>query len=244
MKLNSCILVSTIFFVGLGCIFYADLPSAKYTVTTAQFLRIYPRATHIALLGCTPHPTAYLRKQGAHLSLLENIRLEDFLDIPYLQDSFHTTFIRCKEQAVDQLIIAYLPIYYMEMRTLLGVEFITGCHLFFKQLAPSIMQLIKMNAEAVGYDGTVTLIFPTDEQLNRVPSALDETEDRYRYLVKQFPRLHNLERSSVNTISIINNQASVEDDELIRYFKYEYLFEKRVAYKKMNIGKERFHKYA
>ncbi len=221
-------------------VWYSHTPSTVRVYTGDQF-DIPADCKHIALLGCTPNPTNYIREQLNNGDLLAHIKLDDFLDIPYLQDSFARTLLLCKEDAIDHLIIAYLPIYYLELRQLLGSHFLEGCRKFLVCIIPQIQVLIAQAIKQVDYTGKVTLIIPTDCQLKHVPYEISGLDERIRYLIKQFPRLQNLSRSNVHSITIINNKESAEDDKIIDYFQYEYLYEKRIAFLKRNTGKERFH---
>src|SRR5271154_6740858 len=71
---------------------------------------------HIALIGCTPNPTDYLKEHRNTPGILQTVALHDFLDMEYVRDSFDRTFLRCIEHGVEHLVIAYLPIYYVQMR--------------------------------------------------------------------------------------------------------------------------------
>ncbi len=206
-----------------------------------DYFVIPSESKHIALLGCTPHPTEYIKKNNNSRQLLHTIKLADFLDIDYVRDSFKKTFSLCKEHDVDHLVIAYLPIYYSGMRKLLGEHFVDGCRIFFKRIIQEIIAIIEQSIVDTEFTGDVTLIIPPDYQLARVPQEISGIDERIRYLIKQFPVLKNISGSSLETITIINNRASREDDRLIDYLQYEYLYEKRIAFKKSDTGKERFH---
>ncbi len=204
--------------------------------------RIPKTTKQCALLGCTPNPSQFLKKHNNNAQLLHNLKIDNFLDRDYLIDSFDRTLLICKEQAIDTLIIAYLPIYFIELRQLLGNNFIHECTLFLRNFAKEIVPLITQRAATVGYPGHIMLIIPPDYQLAKIPISPISVDERIAYLIKQFPRITNIAQSSLDTITIINNAANKEDDMLITYLKYEYLFEKPINYKTCSIGKERFHK--
>lgn len=75
----------------------------------------------------------------------------------------------------------------------------------------------------------------------QIPELITQQNDRIRYLIKQFPTLKNINDSALDTITIINNEQSSEDEMLIAYLKYEYLFEKPIEYHTSSLGKPRFH---
>lgn len=196
---------------------------------------------HLALLGCTPHPTHYLANHGNDKELIRNLHIADFLDIAYVTDSYVRTFELCKEREIDHLLIAYLPIYFVRMKSMLGDQFVQYSRLYFKRIIPEITELIKKAQEQTDYQGKTTLIMPTDREMAQVPALVAQKDDRTRYLIKQFPKLQNISNSQLSTITIINNANSQEDDMLIAYLKYEYLFEKPLAYHTASLDKERFH---
>lgn len=168
--------------------------------------------------------------------------MDDFLDREYVRDSFVRTFNVCKQQGVDHLIIAYLPIYFVRMRPVLGDQFVASCRMFFSNIMPDMTKLIEEAAWQVGYTGHATLIIPPDYQMARVPHEIADKDERIRYLIKQFPRLRNMKESVLKTITIINNEQSSEDDRLIAYLKYEYLYERPIIYRNCSTGKKQFHK--
>lgn len=226
----------------LACMHYQHrISSQRVCVYTGDSFFIPHETKNLALLGCTPHPSAYLARYDNNSKLLSTITLNDFLDKDYLCDSFKRTFTLCKEHHIDHLLIAYLPIYYLAMYKQLGTQFVKNCRTFLDQILKEIPLLIEQIIREVDFKGKVTLIAPPDYQLSRVPSTLENLEERFRYLIKQFPTLKNLSESALEKITIINNKASQEDDALIDYLKYEYLYEKRVIFEKLNIEKERFH---
>ncbi|MFA6066334.1 MAG: hypothetical protein WC707_04115 [Candidatus Babeliaceae bacterium] len=220
---------------------YINERSKRVLVYTGDQVILTHHAQHVALLGCTPHPTAYLKRNNNNGELLRTLKLEDFLDIEYLKNSFERTFSCCKEQKIDHLIIAYLPVYYVDMRELLGKDFVQYCRVFLNRMAQEMPDIIEKTARASAFTGTTTLVIPPDYQLERVPHYLNGMPERIKYLIKQFPRITN--KAKLETITVINNTQSQEDDMLIDYLQYEYLYEKPITYKKCVTGKDRFHKY-
>jgi hypothetical protein len=232
----------TILSISAAIIFYRyGARSEKIEIYTGDCFCIPQNCKNLALLGCTPNPTNYLKEQTDIANVLQTITLDDFLDIDYLQDSFDQTFALCKEHGVDHLLLAYLPIYYIGMHELLGNQFVSGCRIFLNRIIKNIAPIIEKCSANSGFKGKITLIIPMDYQLARVPLSITGIGERIRYLIKQFPKLKNITESSLETITIINTQESAENDMLINYLQYEYLYEKPVAYKKCNISKERFH---
>lgn len=242
--MNKIRTISSLLVVIVCALYGAQLVhSAKEQVTTytGDHFIIPHECRHIALLGCTPHPTQYLAEHGNNADCLRNISINNFLDIAYVADSFNETFKVCKKQGVDHLIIAYLPIYFMRMRAVLGNQFVTYCRMFFNSIVPEMKQLIKHAAQQTEYTGKITLIIPPDYQLARVPESIENKDDRIRYLIKQFPSFKNITSSALETIIIINNEQSSEDAMLISYLKYEYIFEKPINYITCSTGKKQFH---
>ena len=235
-----CGSLAIISILGLLFIFGNYTADINIYCYTGDSFYIPQKCTNIALLGCTPHPMAYLRKHDD--ADLKNLTLNDFLDRDYLIDSFIKTFLICNERHIDHLIIAYLPIHFVEIRQLLGNQFISQCPIFLNNIAQEVKQIIEKVKKDVGFENEVTLIIPPMHQLARIPNKIDSFEERVRYLIKQFPLLKNISQSSLTTITVINNKSSDEDDKLIDYLKYEYLFEKSLVFEKCAIGKERFHK--
>lgn len=203
-----------------------------------------PHCKHIALLGCTPHPTTYLKEDKNRQISLENIKIADFLEVDYLLDSFSRTILLCSQEHIDHLVIAYLPVHFIEMRELLGDQFISQCRMFLNRIGAEIKPIIEQTVEALGFKGNISLILPTDYSIERVPEKIGSLDERVRYLIKELPTLKDIANSSLAIISIINNKPSEEDDKLIDYLKYEYLYEiDHIEFRKYAIGKERFHQY-
>ncbi len=115
--------------------------------------------------------------------------------------------------------------------------------MFFERIPTEIPPFIHNAIATYGYDGNVTLILSSRTAIQHVPSSVGSVHDRIRYLIKEFPRITNLNQSQVETIAIINNKASQEDDQLISYLKYEYVYQRPVMYEKYTTNKERFHSY-
>ncbi len=198
---------------------------------------------HVAFLGCTPHPTKYLKElPNHHIAILNEITLSKIIDIDDLFDSFCKTLFICKNNNVDHLIIAYLPIYFMELKQLLGKNFIQGIQQFFKNIVPSIIMLISQAKIHSRYTGNITLILPPVDQLTLIPEHFNHPATRTAYLAKQFPRIKNIDACPIETITIINNENDAESRELINYFSYTYLLKKPITYQIHAIGKKRFHK--
>lgn len=232
-------------FIIAGMLFAASVfkpANRQVQASVSEQFTIPTGCEHIALIGCTPHPTEYLKQHNNDPSCLKTIRIHDFLDREYLADSYERTCLICKEQQVDHLIIAYLPIYFMRMRALLGDQFVRCCRKFLSNIKNDMVAVIEAAAQKVGYTGQVTLILPSDQQLSRVPTDLTEKEDRVRYLIKQFPFFINRGTSQLKRVTIINNEDSSADDMITSYLKYEYLYDSPVAYATCSTGKKQFHK--
>jgi len=238
--------IVAIILIGLcavfGIIMLEHREHAQVTVYTGDQFTIPDSCKHIALIGCTPNPTNYLAEHGNNPDCLKGLRASDFLDAAYVQDSFERTFAICKELGVDHLVIAYLPIYFVRMRPVLGDQFVCFCRMFLTNITADMTSLIKKAAQQAGYAGQATLIIPMDYQLAHVPFEITGKDERIRYLIKQFPVLKNITQSALSTITIINNEQSAEDEMIIAYLKYEYLYDKPIQYLTRSTGKKLFHK--
>ena len=216
---------------------------SRIEVYTGESITLSNKDRKIGFLGCTPHPTRYLQSQQHPLRALQDVTLATIIDTDDVQDSFNKTIELCVQHDIDHLFIAYLPIYCIDMRPILQHQFVEGCMLFFERIHAEILPFIHNAITAYGYDGNVTLILPSRTTIQHVPVSIGSIDDRIRYLIKEFPRITNLNQSQVTTIAIINNKESQEDDQLISYLKYEYLYERPVTYEKYTTNKERFHSY-
>ncbi|HEX2977760.1 MAG TPA: hypothetical protein VHO47_01430 [Candidatus Babeliales bacterium] len=227
----------------LFCIIAYSLYNAhpeRVRIYTAINFEIPKNCKTLGIIGCTPHPTQYL-KDNPHASF-DQISLQEFLDVAYMEDSFYKTFEQCKQQNIDHLLIAYLPIYFVEMKRLKDAHFIKTCRSFFSSIKEEVKELIKKTAKKSNYLGEITLILPAEEQLLKIPAFLENADERIAYLVKQLPSLKNLSSSDLKTVVIINNVECTESEKIIELLKYEYLFERKIEYLSCAIGKERFHK--
>lgn len=245
-----CILVGGIFCILVGALgvfiirlHKADLNTGRVSVHVADHCVIPRGVTHVGLLGCTPHPTNYLKNNPEGINGLADITIGDLLDVPYVYDSFVRTFTACKQHTIEHLIIAYLPVYYVGMRALCKDRFVSSIKTFLTAIIEDMRSLITKAAHVTNYQGSIVLLLPPSYQLDRVPMEITSLDERCRYLVKQFPKIQNIAESSLAKIIIINNRESPEDDALINYFKYQYLFKKAISFDTVHINKERFHKY-
>ncbi len=173
------------------------------------------------------------------------LTLEDLIDINDLEDSFKQVLHLCIKNKVDHLLIAYLPIYFVKMKMLTGKKFIEQSHEFMTIIAPQVARFIENIAQKEQITIPITIVVPPKEALEKVPSSIISKEDRVRYLIKQFPKLT---LTDTQTILIINNKGSSnkgssQNDGIIRYLKYEYLFDKPLTYEVCETDKKRFHKY-
>lgn len=217
--------------------------TSSVTCYTGNHIYLKRDDKHVAFLGCTPHPTKYLKGlPNDHKAILNEITLSNIIDIDDLLDSFCKTLFICKNNNVDHLIIAYLPIYFMELKQLLGKNFIQGIQEFFKNIVPSIILVISQAKSHSRYTGNITLILPPVDQLKLIPLHFKYPATRTAYLAKQFPRIKNIDAYPIETITIINNENDAESQELINYFSYTYLLKKPITYQVHAIGKKRFHK--
>ena len=244
MKLNSKRLVALCFGI-VACIFFfrGIVHNAPQDIALYKGCSFKVPATckHLALLGCTPHPTHYI-KQGGKVDLCY-LKLADFLDVTQLRDSFSQVPILCKNNKIDHLLIAYLPIYFVELQALLKNNFVSSCNIFLAVTASQVVSLLRELKNKLYPELSISLVLPNDEALRQVPSQKVSVEDRIRYSIKQFPRLRNIKESVLEVITIINNKNSGQDDGIINYMKYEYLFEKTLLYKILETSKTKFHTY-
>lgn len=224
-----------------GLYYYSTLPTTtEVQVVTRTTFTVVPGYKRVALLGCTPHPTAYL-SQSNHKEMA-HLELKDFLDLAYLKDSFIQVLKICEDQKIDHLLIAYLPAYFVKMRQQLKEQFVKECQIFLHTVAPQIATFIRKLKKELALTVSVTIVVPPRESLEKVPANLSSFEERIRYLIKQFPRLDGI--GHLESILIINNKSSsTEDSGIINYFKYEYLFEPPVRYLTSETTKKRFHQY-
>ncbi len=130
------------------------------------------------------------------------------------------------------------------MHHLVHHRFISGSRLFLKKIVPQMQQLIKEEARKLNCTTSITIVAPPRSALKKVPSSRILIDDRIRYLIRQFPHLNGISDSELDTIVIINNHGEDDqNDNIIRYFKYEYLFEKPIKYEAINTNKPKFHQY-
>lgn len=211
-------------------------------VLTSNFLQIPKETNHIGLLGCTPHPSNIIT-QNSTVSEIKKIKLEDFVDVNDLTDSFSQVIKLCIDNSIDTLIIAYLPVYFVDFKQKVKDNFIIFSVLFLEKIAPQIHQLLKSISNELHYNGKIFLVLPSTHKLYHVPESRISFDERVRYLIKQFPKLFAIEKSKLEKISIINNKDTEQNEGLINYLKYEYLFEKPIQYTTLSTNKKRFHKY-
>jgi len=105
-------------------------------------------------------------------------------------------------------------------------------------------KLITQVQHETGSTIPVTLITPALYMLKKIPSNIDNFNHYARYLIKQFPVLDR-NKSELETITIINTQTTdtAQNDKIIDYLSYEYLYERPIKYQSYNISKDHFHRY-
>ena len=226
------------FYVYYRGIRTADTPVGVSVSTGTSFV-IPKGCKRLALLGCTPHPTVYLSQKNP--KALNTLELKDILDLDDLKDSFTQVLRICENNQIDHLLIAYLPIYFVKMRQLLKERFVPEAEAFLKAIAPQIATFIQELKKELDIQLPVSLLIPPKAALEKVPIELVSPEERVRYSIKQFPKLIGIDR--LDSLVIINNKGSSQNDGILRYLRYEYLFEPPISYEVYGTQKERFHKY-
>ncbi len=239
-----------IFFAAIGIFFTYYICQNRYkkiiknnkiNVYTGDNFVIPANCKKLAFTGCTPHPSKYLKEKNGGIELLKTITLNDFLDVEYLRDSFDRTFSLCKQHEADHFLLAYLPIYYIEMHPILKEDFMQGCRIFLDRIVDDIVELMQESMDRIGFNKEVTLVIPTDYQIAHVPHELSGMDERVKYLIKELPKFKDISKSSLSSVLLINNIASVEDEKLISLLEYEYLYEKPISFDKSAIDKKPFH---
>lgn len=211
-------------------------------IYTSEIFYIPKNVKHLALLGCTPQPGKFVQ-QKCNVEALKNIKLNEFLDIEYLRDSFTTVLTLCKNNNIDHLLIAYLPVYFVDLKQILGSQFIEGSIDFFNAIKPQIQNLLQDIQNDMHCAVPITIIIPTIAKLKQIPNRRIDNAERIQFLIKQFPKIGNLNSSHIEMITIINNKGSDQNEDIINYLSYEYLLDKKLNYGVLETNKEKFHKY-
>ncbi len=199
----------------------------------------------IALLGATPNPTLFLQSNRSAAGQLGRIRIDDFIDVSYLSDSFEEVLKLCVEQRIDHLVLAYLPVYYSKIREEYGEKAPQMIETFLASIVPQMREIIADVARKNTINIAVTIMPPVAHEINRMPAKVDSPRHYAQYLIKEFPHL-DFCNSPLETVVIINtNQAknATETEDIISYLQYEYLFERLLVYEKAFIERPSVHKY-
>lgn len=231
------ILLSTLGIYKLGI--FTD--AQPVSLISSNKFRISNNIKRLAIMGCTPHPSSYLEKNIDKKISLKNLKLKDFLDIQDLEDSLEQLIKCCMDNQADHLLIAHLPIHYVKLKEMLGNNFIKEMTYFLNSIGPEMKEIVTKVKNKLKYEKNITIILPAKESLAKIPNHELSYEDRILYLIKQFPRFLGI--NYLDKIIIINNKGSRQNDGLINYLKYEYLFEKPIKYEIASLNKERFYKY-
>ena len=229
--------LSAVYF--FGGIRLSDTSLTGVTVSQGAVFSVPKGVNRLALLGCTPHPTNYLEKVATPRKMAD-LTLADLIDLHDLEDSFRQILHLCVTHKVDHLLIAYLPIYFVKMRQLTGPQFLEASNTFLTTIAPQVKAFIETIARKEGITVPITLVVPPRTVLEKVPCTIGSGESRVRYLIKQFP---HLVLNDTKPILIINNKGSDQNEGIIRYLQYEYLFDNPLTYEVCETDKKRFHKY-
>jgi hypothetical protein len=205
---------------------------------------------NLGLLGCTPHPSAYLKKLAAENSAsvskldLSKLMLTDFINLDDLKDSFTETLLLAKTHKIDHILIAYLPVYFIATKRLIKQDAAKRIQSFLISCGNQIGELVKKLQEELSIFIPITIVLPTKQALNKIPSDFVSDDEYVRCLIKQFPRLAGFENSNLKTITIINTSDDAgQNAPIINLLKYEYLFERPLEYREISTRKKRFHSY-
>ncbi len=220
----------------------SSLVNAHVTIYRGTSFRVPRACKNLAILGSTPHPTQFLA-QGGTVNDLKKIKLEDFLDVPYLRNSFKNTLQLCMKNKVDHLLIVYLPAHFVAQRAAYTLPvYKQAIEHFLKRIGPQIKNIICKVAGEMGCKIPVTLIMPPRNLLKKVPCSFASSEHRVQHYIRSFPRLKGFTSSSLN-ISIINNRGSEQNEAIMKYLTYEYLLQIPLHFTVLELENDRFHKY-
>jgi len=211
------------------------------TIMQSNIFDIPSNTKRLGIIGSTPHPTVFLNKRG-YPYLPKN--LSEFIEVESLRDSFEKTIVLGKQQGIDHLLIAYLPIYYSKIKKQLKDKTPLYINQFLKIIIPEIKEILENCLVKHSIPFQVTLILPTIERLQEIPEKLNSEEQYIQYLIKQFPYLNRLD-NELETIVIMNTSSghNEQDARIVRYFEYEYLLDTPVQYMLATIDKPKFHTY-
>lgn len=199
----------------------------------------------IALIGATPNPTLFLQNNRSAATHLGCIRIDDFIDVSYLKDSFEQLLKLCVDLRVDHLVFAYLPVYYSKIQEEYGDKTPKMIEAFLTSLVPQMRNAIIDVVRKCGINVSVTIMPPVTDEINRIPAKVHSPRHYAQYLTKEFPRL-DFSNSQLETVVIINtNQIknATETEDIVSYLQYEYLFERALTYEQAFIDKPSVHKY-
>jgi hypothetical protein len=198
---------------------------------------------NLALAGFTPHPTKYIAKNGYKYDDMRTIVLSDFLDVAYVRASCMELLSLSKASAIDHLVIAYLPIHFATIKGMLPESYLECCSVFLDAIVPQMATLIEECAHALACDFEISLSIPPIASMHEIPCSNPSAANRTRFLVKELPRLLNINDSQLDTITIINNAESISNEQIIDYLKYEYLYCKELHYSIIFMSTRTFHRY-
>ncbi len=218
---------------------------ATVTIYRGNTFRVPRSCKHLALLGSTPHPTAFLSKQNYSINSLRKLPLSRFLDVDYLKESFKQALTQCTEAHIDHLLITYLPAHFYEMRAHLpAYEYERGIRYFLRSIKPQIASLITEVADELKCSFPITVVLPTKKSIQEVPSSFTSSEQRVQHYIRSFPTLSNLSKTKSLNLSIINNKGSQEQTAYIeKYLSYEYVLTAHFNFQLLELNHTKFHRY-
>ncbi len=229
----------------LFALFLVSISNARVKVYRGDSFRVPRTCKHLAILGSTPHPTQFIANQTGTIDSLKKIKLSDFMDVEYLRDSYKNALFLCMHNQVDHLLIAYLPAHFVELRADYDTHiYVQAIRNFLKSITPQIKALIREVAQEIGCITPVTLVTPNKKGILRVPSFFESKEQKVQHYIRSFPHLKGIRGDTVMRLSIINNQgAEQQNEKIIRYLSYEYLFEGSLNFTTLELDKKTVHKY-
>ena len=190
-------------------------------------------AQNTGILGSTPHPTYALF--GYHDTVIIP-ELAHIIDKEYYYNSWKEILDVCNKNSINQLIVAYLPVYFVELQKIWTTQTGKYAEIFFEKSKEYIINTAYRASQDVQFQGTIVIVIPVQSQFDHL--SVEQLKDRTYSLFTDFPQLS----ISVNyTITIFNTYNTHNESKyLYELFKNTY---PQATWKLQFLQRSQFHQY-
>lgn len=226
------IIVSSVLAIAIYTLKHRHNPHVTIVWTTSEHVPIVTEH-NTGILGSTPHPTCMV---SAHPHTATIPELAHIIDKEYYYNSWKEVLELCNKNSITQLIVAYLPVYFVELQKIWTMQTAQHAAIFFEKSKEYIINSIYRASQDVQFRGTIVIVIPVRSQFDLLNSQ--DVENRTYSLFTHFPKLNIPVNSTITIFNTCN--AHNESKYLYELFKNTY---PQAIWKLQFLQRSQFHKY-